>query len=98
VFLARFTAFLRAVMPGLAGTARMHYPRFLAFNAAGGFIWAIGFTMLGYLAGASYQRVEKIAGQASAILLAVVILVVLRFVLRRRHQDRDRQSEEPNDP
>jgi len=86
------------VMPGLAGTARMHYPRFLAFNAAGGFIWAIGFTMLGYLAGASYQRVEKIAGQASAILLAVVILVVLRFVLRRRHQDRDRQSEEPNDP
>jgi len=98
VFLARFTAFLRAVMPGLAGTARMHYPRFLAFNAAGGFIWAVGFTMLGYLAGASYQRVEKIAGQASAILLAVVILVVLLFVLRRRHQDRDRQAEEPNDP
>jgi membrane protein DedA with SNARE-associated domain len=54
--------------------------------------------MLGYLAGASYQRVEKIAGQASAILLAVVILVVLLFVLRRRHQDRDRQSEESNDP
>ena len=40
----------------------MRYPRFLAFNAAGGFIWAVGFTMLGYLAGASYQRVEKIAG------------------------------------
>ena len=53
--------------------------------------------MLGYLAGASYQRVEKIAGQASAILLAVVILVA-PFVLRRRHQDRDRQSEESNDP
>jgi len=35
VFFARFTAFLRAVMPGMAGTARMPYPRFLAFNAAG---------------------------------------------------------------
>ena len=46
VFLARFTAFLRAVMPGLAGTARMPYRRFLAFNAAGGLIWAVGFTML----------------------------------------------------
>jgi len=98
VFLARFTAFLRAVMPGLAGTARMPYPRFLTFNAAGGLIWAVGFTMLGYLAGASYQRVEKIAGQASAILLAVVVVAVLVFVLRRRRQDRDRQPDEPPDP
>src|SRR5215467_5030722 len=31
VFVGRFTAFLRAVMPGLAGASRMHYPRFLAF-------------------------------------------------------------------
>ena len=28
VFFARFTAFLRAVMPGMAGTARMPYPGF----------------------------------------------------------------------
>ncbi len=74
MFLARFTAFLRAVMPGLAGTARMPYRRFLAFNAAGGLIWAVGFTLLGYLAGASYQKVEKIAGRASAALLAILIL------------------------
>src|SRR5919201_4263617 len=77
VFLARFTAFLRAVMPGLAGTARMPYPRFLAFNAAGGLIWAVGFTVLGYLAGASYQKVEKIAGRASALLLAVIIVALI---------------------
>jgi membrane-associated protein len=89
VFLARFTAFLRAVMPGLAGTARMPYPRFLAFNAAGGVIWAIGFTLLGYVAGASYHRVEKIAGRASAVILAVVILTVLILVIRRRRAERD---------
>ncbi len=35
VLLARSTAFLRAVMPGLAGLSRMPYRRFLAFNAAG---------------------------------------------------------------
>jgi uncharacterized protein (TIGR03382 family) len=54
--------------------------------------------MLGFLAGASYQRVEKIAGQASAILLAVVVVAVLVLVLRRRRQDRDRQPDEPPDP
>ena len=30
-----------AVMPALAGTARMPYPRFLAFNAAGGLFWGV---------------------------------------------------------
>jgi membrane protein DedA with SNARE-associated domain len=35
VFLGRFVAFFRAVIPALAGTARMPYHRFLAFNAAG---------------------------------------------------------------
>ena len=40
-FLARFTAFLRAVMPGLAGTVGMPYRRFLAWNAAGGLIWGV---------------------------------------------------------
>lgn len=86
VFLARFTAFLRAVMPGLAGTARMPYPRFLAFNAAGGLIWAVGFTLLGYLVGAGYHRAEKIAGRASAVVLALVILAVLIVVVRRRRR------------
>jgi membrane-associated protein len=89
VFLARFTAFLRAVMPGLAGTARMPYGRFLAFNAAGGLVWAVGFTVLGYLAGASYQKVEKIAGRASAVLLALIVLAVLVVVIRRRRHEHD---------
>lgn len=89
VFLARFTAFLRAVMPGLAGTARMPYRRFLAFNAAGGLVWALGFTLLGYAAGASYQRIEKIAGNVSLIILAVVVLAAIFLMIRHRRRERD---------
>src|SRR5664280_2754312 len=37
--LGRWVAFFRAVMPALAGTARMPYARFLAYNAAGGIAW-----------------------------------------------------------
>lgn len=36
VFLGRWTSVLRALVPGLAGVARMPYRRFLAFNLAGG--------------------------------------------------------------
>ncbi|HMG61759.1 MAG TPA: DedA family protein [Streptosporangiaceae bacterium] len=89
VFVARFTAFLRAVMPGLAGASRMPYRRFLVFNAAGGLIWAAGFTLLGYLVGAGYRKVENIAGRASEVILALVILAVIVFVIRRRRRERD---------
>jgi membrane-associated protein len=87
VFLARFTAFLRAVMPGLAGTDRMPYRRFLAFNAAGGLVWALGFTLLGYLAGASYHTVEKIAGRVSLGILAVVVIAGVGIMTWRRRRE-----------
>jgi membrane protein DedA with SNARE-associated domain len=88
VFLGRFTAFLRAVMPGLAGTARMPYRRFLVFNALGGIVWSIGFMLLGYIAGASYEKVQKAAGRASEIVLGLVIVVVVVWVIRRRRAER----------
>jgi membrane protein DedA with SNARE-associated domain len=85
VFLSRFTAFLRAVMPGMAGASQMPYRKFLVFNALGGVTWGLGFTLLGYLAGASYQKLVNYAGKVSqAILLAVVIGVVIFVIHRHR--------------
>jgi len=86
VFLARFTAFLRAVMPGLAGTVGMPYRRFLAWNAAGGLVWGVGFTMLGYVAGASYRQIENYAGKFSELILVVIALAALAWVVRSRRQ------------
>jgi membrane-associated protein len=85
VFLARFMAFLRAAMPGLAGLSRMHYPRFLAFNAAGGLVWGVGFCLIGYLAGASYERVASLVGRGAAVVIVVLILLAIGvWHLRRR--------------
>lgn len=77
VFLARFTAFLRAVMPALAGLSDMPYRRFLAFNATGGLVWGVGVTLLGFFAGASYRKVEAALGRGSAILLGVLLVAGL---------------------
>jgi membrane-associated protein len=88
VFLARFTAFLRAAMPGLAGLSRMHYPKFLAFNAAGGLVWGVGFCLIGYLAGASYERVASVVGHSAAIVFALLVLVAIGvWHLRRRRRE-----------
>ncbi len=82
VFFGRFTAALRVLVPGLAGISEVHYPAFLAYNVAGGTLWGAGFAVLGYVAGASYHRVEKIAGQAGLILLGVIVagLIASRLV------------------
>ncbi|MGN6442053.1 MAG: DedA family protein [Arthrobacter sp.] len=91
VFLGRFTAFLRAVMPALAGTSRMPYGRFLAYNAAGGIVWGIGFVLLGFLAGNSYEAVAQAVGRDLAVVIAAVAVAALiawRLRSRRRQQRR----------
>jgi membrane protein DedA with SNARE-associated domain len=92
VFLGRFTAFFRAMMPALAGAARMHYPRFLFWNAAGGIIWGVGFVLLGHLAGSSYKSVESQVGKGVAFALAAVVVLLL-VTWRVRHTRRERAGE-----
>ncbi|WP_285314493.1 DedA family protein [Pseudarthrobacter sp. fls2-241-R2A-168] len=94
VFLGRFTAFFRAVMPALAGTSRMPYGRFLAYNAAGGIIWGIGFVLLGFLAGNSYEAVAKAAGRDLAVVVAIVAVAALIawHVRSRRRRERRRAA------
>jgi membrane-associated protein len=86
VFLGRFVAFLRAVMPALAGMSRMHYLRFFAFNAAGGLLWGTGFVLLGFLAGNSYEAVAKAAGRD--ITAAALVVAVTAFISWRVRQGR----------
>jgi membrane-associated protein len=94
VFVGRFTAALRALVPGLAGMSRLPYLRFLAWNIAGGVLWATGFVLLGYLAGSQYQRVERYANYAGIALL----LIILGVVLYRRHRAHQRNPvRQPDD-
>jgi membrane protein DedA with SNARE-associated domain len=90
VFLGRWTAFLRAVMPGLAGVSRMPYRRFLFWNAVGGAAWGVTFCLVGYLAGNSYEVVERQIGIWGAVATVVLLvgLVVVLHVRRRRAEAR----------
>ena len=84
VFLARFSAFLRAVIPGLAVMSRMHYTRFLIANAIGGLIWGGGFTALGYFGGKQLPRIEKYATLFSWGILALILTVVTTLIVRHQ--------------
>lgn len=88
VFLARWTAFFRAVMPALAGMSGMRYRLFLPWNAIGGIAWGATAVTAGYLAGESYHRVEKWLGTGAAVVVALVVAVVLAGWAVRRHRSR----------
>jgi membrane protein DedA with SNARE-associated domain len=91
VFLGRWLALFRALMPALAGIARMPYGRFLTWNAIGGVAWGAAVVLLGYAAGASYGTIEHRFGTTAAIVLAaVVVLGLAGRRVRRRVLDRRR--------
>ncbi|GAA2502284.1 DedA family protein [Terrabacter carboxydivorans] len=89
VLLGRWVAFFRAVMPALAGTSGMRYRTFLTFNLAGGILWGATVVTAGYLAGASYTRVEQAMGKDSALIVAGILIIgLLTWHLRRRRAER----------
>ena len=92
VILGRFTAFLRAVTPGLAGMSKMHYPRFLLANATGGIIWGTLFTLLGYWLGSAYRKAEKYAGWASTGLLLLLLTLAVGLFIKERLGEKEIES------
>ena len=96
VFLGRWTAFLRAVIPALAGLARMPYRRFLPFNAAGAIVWGTTIVLIGYYAGESFAVVERYVGRVAAIVIAVLVIVALIvWQVRRRRRESAGASDGP---
>jgi len=96
VFLGRWVALFRALMPALAGSARMHYPKFLAYNALGGVTWGVTVVLVGYAAGASYKTIESRFGTGSAIAVAAVVVVALIVWRVRKHLLERREENQPH--
>jgi membrane-associated protein len=88
VFLGRFTALFRAVIPGMAGLSAMRYRTFLFWNVLGGLCWAVAFTLAGYAAGSSYERVISAAGTASSSIIVLVAVAIVAFLTWRKLHER----------
>ncbi len=91
VFFGRWTAALRALIPGLAGMSGVHYRTFAIWNVLGGGLWAATFVVVGFVAGEGWRKVEEIAKRASLVLLLMVILMAAIVLLGRwiaNHPDR----------
>lgn len=81
VFFGRFTAVLRALVPGAAGMAKLSYKTFALWNMVGGALWATACVLGGYAAGAV---VGKYLSNLGYVIIGVVVVVVVGHVVRSR--------------
>jgi membrane-associated protein len=92
VFLGRWVALARALVPGLTGMSGMRYRTFLAFNAAGGLAWGLTFVVLGDVLGRSYERAVHAGGTASIWLVVGVVVLAIGHRLFRWQRERRRRA------
>jgi membrane protein DedA with SNARE-associated domain len=86
VFIGRFVAVLRVTAAWIAGISHMDWWRFLAWNAAGGIVWATGISLTCYFLGdAAAHAINRYGLYAAggAILLSVLGYFVVRRIEKR---------------
>ena len=84
IVLARFVPVVRTFAPIVAGISHMHYRTFVVYNLVGGFVWAVGLTYLGYLAG---DVIERYGINIEYVILGIIFISIappLVHVLRER--------------
>lgn len=87
IFLARFTPFLRSVMPPAAGAAKVKYRVFLLWSVPAGMLWGSGSALLGYYAARTSAALLHWSAGIALVLLAA-FLVATRASRRKRRASR----------
>ena len=90
VFFARFVALLRIFGALMAGVAHMSFATFSAVNFAGGLLWAVTFSALGFLFG---KNLSKLDGYLGKVGLAMSALVVIGYLVYRWREQHSQKSE-----
>lgn len=82
IVLARFVPVVRTFTPIIAGTSKMHYRTFLAYNILGGLLWTASFTYLGFFAGKVLHDMGVNVEVAALIIIFLSISPMLWHMLK----------------
>lgn len=89
IVLARFVPIVRTFAHILAGVGRMQYRTFVSYNLIGGFLWAVGVTLLGYWLGNLIPDIDAYLLPIIALIIALSFIPIgLEWLKRRRESAR----------
>ncbi len=83
IVIARFVPLVRTFAPIVAGIGTMKYRTFVIYNVAGGLLWGVGVTSLGYFLG----EIDAVKNNIEIAILVIVFVSILPMafeVIRHR--------------
>jgi membrane protein DedA with SNARE-associated domain/membrane-associated phospholipid phosphatase len=83
VLLGRFVAVVRSFVGIFAGITAMPMQTFAIYNALGGTVWVVTFSVLGYLFGRNLPRLVHYMGRVSLVLALLITIVAAVIFLWR---------------
>ncbi len=93
LMLARFVPFIRTFVPIVAGAVEMEYRRFVTWNIAGGVLWAVGVTLVGYGIGTFFGATVDPETLDKYFLLLIIAVIVISALPTMIHLWRDNKDE-----
>jgi membrane protein DedA with SNARE-associated domain len=85
VFIGRFVSLLRVTAAWLAGISHMPWWRFLAWNAAGGIVWAVAVGVVAYYFGrAAADAIAHYGAIGGVVVVALLVLALVGLHVWRR--------------
>ena len=89
ILLARFVPVVRTFAPVLAGVGEMNRRTFTTYNIVGGFVWAVGVSVAGYILGSAIgSDIDKYLLPIIAVIVVLSILPPLIEMRRERRRTR----------
>lgn len=98
VFWGRFVSILRTYAAFLAGTNQMVWPRFLAFNAAGGTVWATLYGVLYYEFGTALSTLSTTIDIVLGVAGTTILVAFLVWARRKESELQERAEREIPEP
>ncbi|MFA6514558.1 MAG: DedA family protein [Patescibacteria group bacterium] len=87
VFLGRFFGPIRAIIPFIAGLAKMKQQPFIFWNVLSAVCWALLNVFLGYFSGTLFTYLfKKWTGRLSVILILILIFGLTYWLVKKRRQ------------
>lgn len=83
VFFGRFVSVLRTYAAFLAGTLKMHWRKFLPYNALGGIVWSAIYAFAAYGLGNTINKASKPVDIGLGIAAAVIVIATVVIVRRQ---------------
>lgn len=91
IVLGRLATPTRIVVPFLCGASSLPYRRFILFDVPTTLVWAVAWTVLGFVLGESWSRLQDLAGTAAVFVLVLFVVgLAIRWVTVRMARNQRR--------